>query len=198
MASDETVAPAPAPERQLLGRHAAGDNEAFPELMALYRSQIFSYIVRCGVAPSHRDDVFQEVFLTVHRNGKCYDATRPLEPWLFTITANTVRSYFRKQQVRAIVEHDTDRADSSTTYSAADDTVAQETARWVEAEIAKLPLAQREVLTLCCMRDVSQSDVAEILQIPLNTVKTHLSRGRAALAKALVRRNRTIQREASV
>lgn len=198
MASDETVTPDAAPERQLLRRHTAGDLEAFPELMALYRSQIFSYIIRCGVAPGHRDDVFQEIFLAVHRHAASYNATRALEPWLFTITANSVRSYFRKQKVRSIVEHDTDRADSATVFSAADDSVAQETARWVESEITKLPLAQREVLTLCCMRDISQSDVAEILQMPVNTVKTHLSRGRAALAKALARRNKTIQREASV
>ncbi len=198
MAPDEAIAPAAPSERQLLRRHSAGDHEAFPELMAMFRAQIFSYIVRCGVAPAHRDDVFQEIFLAVHRNAKSYDESRPLEPWLFTITANMVRSYFRKQQVRSIVVHDTEAADSSTTYSAADDSIAQDTARWLEAEIAKLPLAQREVLTLCCMRDISQTDVADILHMPVNTVKTHLSRGRAALAKALVRRNRTIQREASV
>ena len=198
MASDETVAPDSTPERLLLRRHTDGDSEAFPELMALYRSQVFSYIVRCGVHPSHRDDVFQEIFLAVHRNASSYNSSRALEPWLFTITANSVRTYFRRQKVRSIVEHDTERADSPTTFSAADESLAQETARWVEREIAKLPLAQREVLTLCCMRDISQSDVAEILQMPVNTVKTHLSRGRAALAKALARRNLTIHREAAV
>ena len=68
----------------------------------------------------------------------------------------------------------------------------------MEKEIAKLPEPQREVICLCGVKDLSQQDVAEILSMPINTVKTNLSRARASLAKALARRNAIIRREVSL
>ena len=55
----------------------------------------------------------------------------------------------------------------------------------LEVAMAALPLAQREVLVLIALGDLRQQEVAEALDLPLNTVKTHLRRARLALAKAL-------------
>lgn len=184
--------------RTLLRRHLDGDENAFAEILTLYRGLVFSYIVRCGVASKAREDVFQEVFLKVHQSAGSYEADKPFEPWLYAITANAVRSYFRREAVRKKVFDD--HAEEPAADSAPDGealTYARQTSIWLEQQLGKLPLAQREAVLLCCVDQLSQKDAAEILNIPLNTLKTNLRRARAELAQALVRRNLVQARESS-
>src|SRR5436190_826972 len=93
----------PLADRALLERHRGGDRAAFAELVAVFRSPIYGYLTRCGVSPSERDDLFQEVFLRVHRAASEAPPIGPVAPWLFAIAVNQVRSHFRKVRVRAIV-----------------------------------------------------------------------------------------------
>jgi RNA polymerase sigma-70 factor (ECF subfamily) len=142
----ETVCSA---ERQFLPRHVAGDNSAFAEFMNRYRSQVYSFLVRTNVHPAARDDLFQEIFIRIHQAACSYQPYRPVEPWLFTIVANTVRSHFRKQKVRSIVQHQGELPEQPQAITAADISEARETGRWLEAAIQKLPEAQREAIALC-------------------------------------------------
>lgn len=96
-----------------------------------------------------RDDLFQVVFLKIHRAAAQYRAELPSHPWIFTIVANEVRSYLRRRRVRELVfaasaEHEP--ADPAPDGERA--VQAQETLAWLEEEIRRLPLAQREVLIL--------------------------------------------------
>ncbi len=180
---DPRPAAAPAPtERDLLLRHRQGDSEAFGRLVAAYRSPVFSYLVRCGVAESDRDDLFQEIFIKIHTAAAQYDPARPLHPWLFTIVANTVRTYFRKNKVREMVLADSPADEPQEVRADGErEAMARQTATWLEREIRRLPLAQQEVLILTCIENLPQKDVAEILGLPVNTIKTHLRRARLAL-----------------
>jgi RNA polymerase sigma-70 factor (ECF subfamily) len=178
-------------ERTWLARHRRGDASAFPALMAAYRRPVYSYLVRGGVADADRDDVFQAIFLKIHAAAGSYDPARPLAPWLFTIVANSVRNHHR----------DRPRASSST--GSEDDppdppdpnpgpehiASARQTLAWLEGALTALPPAQREVLLLTAIVGLRQQDVAQALDLPLNTVKTHLRRARLALAARLAERN---------
>jgi RNA polymerase sigma-70 factor (ECF subfamily) len=66
---------------------------------------------------------------------------------------------------------------------------ARETLNWLEGALTALPPAQREVLLLTAIVGLRQQDVAQALDLPLNTVKTHLRRARLALAARLAARN---------
>ncbi len=79
-------------EEDFLLLHRNGDPDAFANLVAEYRAAVFSYLVRCGVSPQDRDDLFQEIFIRLHGAAGRFDADRPLQPWLFTIVANLVRT----------------------------------------------------------------------------------------------------------
>lgn len=179
----------PVDTRRLLLLHREGDREAFEAIVADYRSPVYSYLARCGVAAADRDDLFQTVFLKIHRAAAQYQAERPPHPWIFTIVANEVRSYLRRRRVRELVFADAasheppDPAPGGERVMEARNTVA-----WLEAEILRLPLAQREVLILCCAEGLPLKAVALALELPLNTVKTHLRRARLALALRLARR----------
>lgn len=188
----------PPDERELLLRHRDGDPSAFPKLVARYRAPVYSYLVRCGVRESDRDDVFQDIFIKIHRAAAQYQSERPLHPWLFTIVANTVRTHYRKRRVSEIVfMQPSQREPRDPAPDGERVAVARQTATWLEEEIRKLPLMQREVLVLACIENLAQKDIAAALELPLNTVKTHLRRARLALVDKLARRNAVLQRESS-
>jgi RNA polymerase sigma-70 factor (ECF subfamily) len=179
----------PADVRQPLVRHREGDPEAFAALVADYRRPVYSYLIRCGVAESDRDDLFQSVFLRIHRAAGQYRSDLPSHPWIFTIVANEVRSHIRRRRVRELVfaapvQHEpTDPAPDGERAVQARETVA-----WLEEEIRRLPLPQREVLILASLEGRPLEEVAQVLGLPLNTVKTHLRRTRLLLSEKLARR----------
>jgi RNA polymerase sigma-70 factor (ECF subfamily) len=145
--------------------------------------------------------VFQDIFIKVHRAAAQYQSERPLHPWLFTIVANTVRTHYRKRRVNEIVEIAFRERSQGEPQDPAPDgeriAVARQTAAWLEEEIRKLPFMQREVLLLACIENLAQKDIAAALELPINTVKTHLRRARLALVRQLARRNAAMQREFS-
>jgi len=191
LVSDARVERDPAPEDNLLVRHREGDVEAFRALVQHYRAPVYGYLVRCGISEADRDDLFQEIFLRVHRSAKRYDAERPLHPWVFTVVANAVRTYHRKRKVASAVfaepsEHEPRDRKPDGEHVAS---VRQRVAR-LEVELRHLAPIQREVLLLAAVENVPQKDIAAALAIPLNTVKTHLRRARLKLFEALAGRSR--------
>lgn len=184
-------------ERTWLTRHCRGDASAFPALLAAYRRPVYSYLVRNGVAEADRDDLFQSIFLKIHAAAQSYDPARPLAPWLFTIVANTVRNHYRAQAVpQAVPLAAVSDAESRDPSDLPDPNPgpehiaeARETVAWLEEALLALPPVQREVLLLVAVAGLRQQDVAHSLNLPLNTVKTHLRRARLALADGLADRD---------
>ena len=177
-------------ERSWLPRHCRGDSTAFPALMAAYRRPVYSYIVRFGVPESERDDLFQNAFLKIHAAAASYEPGRALAPWIFTIVANTVRNHFRKAKNTASLVADEDLPDPVDPNPGPERvTAARQTVAWIERAVAELPLSQREVLVLATVAGLSLAEVAETLEMPLNTVKTNLRRARLALAEAMAERD---------
>ena len=172
-------------ERHWLARHCRGDRDAFGELMNAYQAPLYGYLVRCGVPAASRDDVFQEIFVKVHLAAASYQPSRPLRPWLFTIAANSVRNYLRDEGRRRGAG-DTP-ADSRPSADHGPQALAEidETVAWLEQALPHLPLEQREVLLLASVGGLRLQDIATVLDIPLNTVKTLTRRARLSLAKAL-------------
>ena len=177
-------------ERTWLARHCRGDASAFPALLEAYRRPVYSYLVRSGVRQADRDDVFQNIFLKIHSAANAYDPTRPLAPWLFTIVANTVRNHLRDRPVPLSPVPDEDQPEIPDPNPGPEHiTTVRETLGWLEQALLALPPMQREVLLLTSVVGLRQQDVAQFLNLPLNTVKTHLRRARLALAAGLADRN---------
>ena len=185
-AKDEAAA---ADERELLLLHLGGEPGAFAELVSRYRAPVYSYLVRCGVAAEDRDDLFQEIFIRIHRAAGQFRPERPLHPWLFTIVANAVRNHVREKKVRNLVFGDPPANDPADAAADGEQLArAMQTRAWLEDRIRELPHVQREALILTCIQDLPQKQVASILGLRLNTLKTHLRRARLALVQQLARR----------
>lgn len=196
-ARERTETPTDSQERQWLPRHASGDRSAFKELMRYYGPAVMGYVVRCGVPPSLRDDVFQDVFFKIHRNASLYSPRHPLRPWLFTVTANVVRSHFRKQGVfqRYFSSKELEVEPSDSAPSTQVDREGREFALRLDRSIQRLPMKQREVLCLVCLEGMALDEVAIALSMPVNSVKTNLQRARKSLRRDLERHEKIMNRE---
>ncbi|MBT8062340.1 MAG: RNA polymerase sigma factor [Gammaproteobacteria bacterium] len=179
--------------RSWLPLHVRGDAQAFGRLMNAYRGFVMTLLWRYGVDPASRDDLFQDVFMKIHQSAASYQPSQALRPWLATITLNTLRNHRRKQyrrsRVYALLFSKTKHEYLDKQNPGADQVLEHDsTATWLEDQIAKLPDRQREVLVLSTMNGLSMKDIARVVAIPENTVKTRLRRARLALAEAISRR----------
>ncbi len=180
-------------ERGWLLRTRSGDSEAFALLVQAYRAPIYSYLGRCGIDDRDRDDLFQDIFLKIYRAAFRYEADRPVHPWIFTIVCNTVRNHVRKKRVRQLVfgEPTVDSVDPADEAPDGErESMARQRVLHLEHELQGLSRVQREVVLLACVEKMKLGQVAKALDLPVNTVKTHLRRARLALAKALALRDR--------
>ncbi len=167
-------------ERTWLAAHLRGDEQAFGKLMHAYRKPLYSFLVRHGIDQQSRDDLFQEIFLKIHKSAHTYQANRPLSPWIFTIAINTIRNFQRKVQPLSLC---LEAAEIIEDESPSPDSKAQldETIDWLEQAVIKLPPAQAEAFTLSIIKGMKIKQVGEILGLPLNTIKTQLRRARQTL-----------------
>ncbi len=170
----------PTEDRLLVERHRRGESHAFEEIFQRFRGPVYGYLLRCRVRDA--DDLAQDIFINIHRGLGAFRPEKPIRAWIFTIASNAVRSYFRKHTPPIALTKD-DTVDPSPSAEA--EAIASETARELEAALAELPLLQRQVVILTCIEHLEQDEVAAALELPVNTVKTHLRRARLRLAAAL-------------
>ena len=174
-------------ELQWLPRHVRGDSNAFLELMAAYRAPVWNYLARCGVNLQLREDLFQDIFLKIHQSAPSYRATWPLRPWVFTIAANTLRNHVRDRkrhrQIFTLAEELPEPIDP--TPGVDDSAAGMQIKAWLDKAIGQLPFSQREVLVLVTQESLPLKEVAAILKVSQNTVKTRLRRARMKLAELL-------------
>jgi len=175
------------PLAELITRVAAGDNEAFQELVGKTQSRITTYLRRSGLTSQEHLDCLQDVYLAVFRHARRYDSSRAPMPWLLAIAINTARGYFRArrrseffQSIIPVALHTV--ASPETTTSARNELA------FLEEQARQLPETQRQILALSATSALTLSEIAELLKIPEGTVKTNLYRARASLAHALLTR----------
>lgn len=177
-------------DHKLIFRHVNGDKRAFPELMERYRKPVYSYLVRSGLSTQIRDELFSDIFFKIHRASRSYQPKQPLRNWIFTIVANTVKSHYRKEKIDLIKRSDAleEGVHRDTGPSPVEISVAKETSEWLQLEIEKLPIAQRETLLLCSLSGFGLKEAAKILGVPANTAKTNLRRAKERLAQKMTSR----------
>jgi len=173
-------------DAQLLASYAAGDEDAFQIIVSRYKNGLYMFLKRFLNRNDLIEDVFQETFLQLFTSRDSFDTSRPLRPWLFTIAANKAKDALRKQQrtsaipIGTILNSDdmsfgdmlnTITSDEKVPY---DNIERDETALRVRQVIANMPENLREILILAYFNKFSYKQMADILSIPIGTVKSRL------------------------
>lgn len=184
-------------DERLLADFLDGDEAAFTELVHRYSRDLFLFVARFVRDPSAGEDIVQDAFIQVHHSARGFDASRRFRPWLFTIAANKARDYMRTRSRRKELAMSFDAGEGGSASfldfladagPAPGASAEQEESRdRVRRIVARLPEHLREVLVLAYFQRFPYKEMAEILDIPLGTVKSRLHAAVMKFAEAYKR-----------
>ncbi len=176
------------PDPGLLERCRKHDAEAFAQLVAQQQDYVYTLARRALRDNEEAADVTQEIFLRVWQGLPYFRGQARFRTWLYRIAVNQCLNRLRKLKR----ERDTVSLDEETVQRLADqagdvptEALARERQRLVWDHVELLPTRYRIVLNLYYQQEMPCAEIADVLGMPVATVKTHLYRARAALASAL-------------
>jgi RNA polymerase sigma-70 factor (ECF subfamily) len=184
-AASATISPVAVGElsdADLIQRVATGDDGAFTTLYRRYARPVFALALRRLGDRGRAEDAVQETFASVWRSARTYRPERgPGAPWLYAVARNAIVD---RSRVRS--EPAAEPIDRPSSEPGPDERAEADWTSWrVHRAFEELPANERAVLELAYWGDMSQSEVAEFLGIPLGTVKTRTRSGLARLADLL-------------
>ncbi|MBL7496754.1 RNA polymerase sigma factor SigM [Frankia sp. CNm7] len=175
------------PDAELLRRHVAGDPTAFAELFRANADRLWSVAYRLLHDTEDAADAVQEAMLSAHRRAAGFRGESTVRTWLHRITVNAALDRLRRQAARPAVVPMPTRPDG-TEHEHADprDAHAEGELRLdIAGALARLPPALRAAVVLVDVEGLPVARVAEVLGVPVGTVKSRAARGRARLAGEL-------------
>ena len=173
-------------DETLLQEYVAGQTASFELLVRRHTRELFQFVMRFTRSSMAAEDVVQETFLQVHLSANRFDFSRRFKPWLFTIGANKARDYLRSRvrkrevPIDAPVSGDGDEgqrfveliADEGSTPQ--DELGLEEKRRLVKSIVDGMPPKLWEVLVLAYYHRFPYKDIADVVDVPVGTVKSRL------------------------
>ena len=182
-------------DAQLLARYTAGEEAAFREIVNRYKNGLYTFLRQFLNRQDQIEDVFQETFLQLFTSRDRFDTSRPLRPWLFTIAANKAKDALRKQQRTHSIPISTFSKPEQMSFDQVVNTITsdttrpyeqlqkEETAEKIRQTVSNMPEKSREILILAYFHKFSYKQMAQILGIPMGTIKSRLHTAVGRFAK---------------
>lgn len=174
-------------DEDLLVRFGRGQTEAFGVLLRRYERELYGYLRRYVGDASLAEDVFQNTFLQLYLKISQYEPGRPVRPWLYTIATHQAIDALRRNARHQVLSLEQKRDDSSNGELSSlletlesrgpaplDNLTAQERKEKVRASVERLPDFLRDVVILAYYQGLKYREIADILEIPVGTVKSRL------------------------
>lgn len=165
----------------LVARCLAGESAAFRPLVERYQRLLFSVALRMLGDREEATDAAQDAFVRAYEKLASYDRNHKFFSWLYRILVNECLNVRRARRVQVPLDPDLTAPDSP--LEALE--TAERRAR-VQAAVASLPREQREVVVLRHFADLSYRGIADVLELPEQTVKSRLYDARQQLGRVLL------------
>lgn len=179
-------------DTQLIEDYLNGDKNVFDEIVNRYLKTIYNFVYRLVGNTKEAEDITQEVFLKVWKNLKKFDREKSFKTWIFSIAKNTAIDYLRKRKDIPISFFDDEDGENFLENTLIDnEPLANEkidieyNKKSIEKVMRDLTIIQREVIILKYLNEMSLSEVAEILNMSKDTVKSHHRRALIKMKKKL-------------
>lgn len=179
-------------EKQLISNYQAGDEKALEQLIALHLQPIYRFIYRSIGRPEEASDLTQEVFVKLWKNIDRYNPDQNFKTWLYKIARNTAIDWLRKKKTLNFSH--LEPADSAENFEATipdpeplpDKIFEQkELGVWLEKALDQIPTDYKTILLLHLNDQLTFEEIAEVVDKPMNTVKSQHRRALIALRKYL-------------
>jgi RNA polymerase sigma-70 factor (ECF subfamily) len=174
-------------EELLLKYRAHGDRRAFGELVKRYERELYSYLQRYLGDATLAEDVFQATFLQVHLKCQQFEQDRKVRPWLYTIATHQAIDCQRRNKRHKLVSLDRRHGEDGDSEPSAlldlleardpspdDNLETVERRDWAREAVARLPETLRVAVNLIYHQGLKYREAAEILKVPVGTVKSRL------------------------
>lgn len=171
----------------------AGDDRAFGRLVERYQRPVYGFILRMLKDPGLAEDLAQETFVKAWSALSRYDAAHRMASWLFKIAHNATIDHLRRRSLPTLSltagqEGETDLSDrlaDAHELTPEQGAVAAELGQALELALGHLRPEYREVMVLRFQEGLAYEEIAEVMALPLGTVKTHIHRARKEMATLL-------------
>jgi RNA polymerase sigma-70 factor (ECF subfamily) len=174
------------PDRELVQLLCQGSLEALGSLYDRHQRMVYRTALAITGDPEAAADLLQDVFLRLHRFAGRIDLDRPLEPWLYRMTANLSYTWIKRHTRWAkSLEDIAEWLMGGWKNPPLQQVELNDTWTQIQVALADLPISQRVVVVLYYLNDLSLQEIAEALEIPVGTVKSRLHYGRHALKETL-------------
>jgi len=178
-------------DNELLRLMLAGDEDALAQLYRRRQPSVYRFALQMSGSKSIAEDVTQEVFLFLMRDGHVFDPARgAVNAFLLGVARNYVLRRLRVEHLLSPLADDAEEEGTVFPHSGnelcpLEDLTRAETIEAVRKAVLSLPAKYREVVVLCELQDVSYVETAEILGCAIGTVRSRLHRARALLLAKL-------------
>jgi RNA polymerase sigma-70 factor (ECF subfamily) len=175
----------------LLRRAAKGDEESFTLLYRRHQAPLYRFALRMTGNAWGAEEVVQDVFMTLMREPKKYDAARgPVGAYLFGIARNRVMKHLERLPRELSLEAHNGNGVGASEAAVNEFTPVhwaeqQERSQRVRAAVLELPSEFREAVVLCELEELSYEEAAQLSGCPIGTIRSRLHRGRALLMAKL-------------
>ncbi len=177
----------------LIKKALAGNEGAYDLLLKRHKDAIYRLIVRIVHNQEEAQDLVQETFMKAFGSLSSYKCQYRFTTWLYKIAANNCIDFLRKRRLTSIsLDQPLETKDGEVTFEVADwtynpeaDLASRQKSISIDAAIDLLPPKYREVIIYRHKRDKSYEEIAQILNIPVGTVKARIFRARELLKKKL-------------
>ena len=177
-------------DAELVRKCRGGDHEAWEIIVRRRHSRIYNLAYRFTGRFDEAEDLTQEVFLKVYRTLHSYrPESGALETWIIRVARNHFIDHYRKykterSQTGALEDHH----DAVVSHTVRVETPGQaldrkETVDRVHRLLAQLPEDQREAVVLRDLEEFTYEEIADLLEVPIGTVKSRINRGRIEMAR---------------
>ncbi len=179
-------------DKQLVENFLEGNDSAFPRLVKRYLKPVYNFLYQLAGDPSALDDLAQETFIKVWKNISRFDQSRSFKVWVFAIAKNTAYDYLKKKKTIPFSRFTDENGDNHLENIKEEKILPDELlekedfAKELEEKLKKIPEQYRIILLMHYKNDLALSEVAEILNLPYNTVKSQHQRALAALKAAFL------------
>ena len=172
----------PPTDRELLTQHAAGDRDAFGELVRRHRDRLWRVAVRTLGNHDDAADALQDALLSAYRGAAGYRGDAQVTTWLHRIVVNACLDLARRRAARPTSPLSEEAAAD---VASADALGNREDSAMILLALRELPPEQAAAIVLVDIEGYPVAEVAMILDVPVGTVKSRCARGRARLAERL-------------
>ena len=173
-------------EHELVARCRQGDETAFRELVDQYKGLVFGLIARSVPNRARAEELAQDVFLKVHKGLPYFRGESKLSTWIYRIVVNAL-SQERPELATVSLDETIEGEDRARLQVAADDTAFGDLVLKdrLQKAIERLPIQYQVLVNGHYLKGMRYEDLAEALDMPMGTVKTHLHRAKRQLRRLL-------------